>query len=802
MSEAPLEDATTLLAEFTELRSSLEAHDYAKAIELLQNAFNGLMKEERFSDALTLHKAILAALPDVHQAAELRRWCFLGVGNAYFHLNQDADAEIAYTNMLTESRDTEDSYLESVALARLGDLARKRGQSHEAEQFYLDSIESKIKAKDYFSAIEPLIFLAMIREEAGRLDSANSSLKGAETILRTLRRAILEVQSPEHLREYQYWEMALWFQQASLLRAEGNLPKATRIYRKALKAAHERGDTLAEAKLLQNLANNLVAQGMAQKAVLLYENSLKIALEQGFQETAYHVQLGLAIALFNLKRHIESIPYYESVRRVAEVLGDEERWASLTADTGAVYLEVGEMEKGISLLQQALAYFRGVENIDWQELILHNLLIADARQGDATALQAHLHECLNLLPQTAFPARRSLFGFVGVLNLDTIGDVQGAARCFRQAVAEAEAEGDVFQAGQTAALAAASLADKGADKEALSLFDRAAEIFVATGDDENLWNTRNDRGNTLARLGNYEEAIEEYTWCLQKAIDRQDQILESQALLNCGETKRRMGDIEEAISLQERALILYRAMEDQEGELDALNALGLCLLDESHYGGRDRAEDASVYFNQALLLAKYRKDRSQEAMATRGLAHIAERQGEIVNALNLYLKAADLWECDEDYLHCAEALASRVTLQILQYKPRRWQKDVDRLTQVAIAANNIGIAARGIMGAAGHLMQAGRWEVAAEIASLALTLNKYQSAYSSSTRDEEIAENDLYDILVYVVNAMDYWMSPEDSALFLERLTNLENVNQPTNGQILRDNIEFVRSQLVGEEIR
>lgn len=805
MSESTTEASTPLLVEFADLRTALANNDYDRAIEPLQQAFNSLMDQERFADVLTLHEAILQSLADNHEATELRLWCLLGVGNACFHLGRDADAETAYAKMRDEARDADDLYLCSIALARLGDLARRRGKTDSAEQLYQESIEIRMGLGDVFGVIETLLFLAMSREQSGQWEQADAALKAAEGTLRSVRASVFNAHAPEYEQSYHYWEMALWFERANLRRAKGDLLGAARIYLKALRAAQERRDAVAEAKLLQNLASNKMEQEQVAQAVPLYERSLSIAHTNGFTSIVSEAQVGLAIAFFLLKRYEESASLYEAACDAAKQNGDNDRWASLATDAGAACVEAGQMQKAMRLLDEALVYFRVSGNCDGQERTLRNLLIVDARKPDKESLETHLHECLNLLHRSANAQRSYLYRLAGNLCLQVMDDPAAATRYFGQAVEEVAVSGDTRQAGQTAALAAAGLAEAGALTDALRLFDRSTELFAQVEDMPDLWRTRNDRGNVFARLGLSDEAVEEYVWCLQIARERQDRVLEAQALLNYGEAKRRIGEIHEAISSIERSLTLYCAMEDREGELDARNGLGLCLLDTRRYGELERTGEASVHFEQALELAKLRKDRPGEAMATRGLAHVAERRGDIPTALRLFLRAADLWERAGDFTHSAEALASRVTLQVLQFDPRRWQKDTDRLVQMAVKAGRIGTASRGIMGAAGHLMQAGSWEAAAGVASFAISLQLSHDFGNGPAQDQEnqVMHSDVVDdlgaMLLYLIDGMESWMSPQERSLFLDHVTNPDNFENPADGTDLRESLEAIRKGLAAQ---
>ncbi len=797
-------EVVRLLAEFAGLSALVESRNYLGAVEALREAFNTLMNQERFADALALHEALLQVLPDSLDASELRLWCLLGVGNAEFHLDHDAAAEEAYKEMRAGALESGDDFLHSEAMARLGDLARKRGLRPQAEQFYRDSLKIKVQAKDFFGAVAVFLWLAALAEEGGERAQATSTLTAAENILGILRRASGADDSKDSRgrQDVHYWEMALWFQQASLRRAEGDLAGAQRIYRKALRVARSRQDATAESKLLLNLANNLVEQGSARKALPLYQDSLRVAQQSDLGETSRQAHQGLAVAFFRLKRFAESLPHYEAAREAVR-LDDLGFWASLTADTGAVCIEAGDFDRGTALLDEALAHFRTTADTAWQERILRNYLLADARLGYREQFLTHLRECLNLFPQDAFLARRSVYHQVGTLCLNAFRDARSAARYFRQAVAESCAAGDLPAAGHAAALAGASLLQEGASGEALALFDRAAEIFTAMGDEANLWLIHNDRGLALSNRGEYEEAEAEFSWCFQAAVERHNRPLEAQAQLNLGEIERLEGEVEKAVAHERQALALYQQMEDEQGELDALNALGLCLLEELRQGGEDRAEEAYPHFERALQLAKRLKIRSKQAMATRGLARVAERRGQVTAALRLYHKAADLWERERDYGHATEALAARVTLQIVRLKPERWHKDTERLMQTAIKGGAVGKAAHGIVGAAGHLVEMRALETAAEFVRLALMLHRYQAALSPPTRDSEAeaaqAGEDFYRTIFFVVSIMEHSMTSVEQTEFLDRITQPDNFEDPVDGGVLRETIEQVRYEFRDE---
>ncbi len=178
---------------------------------------------------------------------------------------------------------------------------------------------------------------------------------------------------------------------------------------KAYVAAREHGEmalTLSEAlddrpgqaDALSMLGIIAMEQGDTEAAKAYYLRALELSREIGYRYSEARALVNLGNIDFVGGRLSQALQRYEQGMRIFQAIGQERGTAMLAANTGGVWAgTVGDLERGESLTQEALAYYRRVGDHQGVGLCLAVLgQIAHCREENSTA-RAYLEESIALL---------------------------------------------------------------------------------------------------------------------------------------------------------------------------------------------------------------------------------------------------------------------------------------------------------------------------------------------------------------------------------------------------------------------
>ena len=138
----------------------------------------------------------------------------------------------------------------------------------------------------------------------------------------------------------------------------------------------------------------------------------------------------------------------------------------------------------------------------------------------------------------------------------------------------------------------------------------------------------------LARQGDYTTARTRLEGTLTKAVEFPR--LQAAILRHLGVIKERQGNYVEAIDHYEKALLLFRQVQDRRGESNALNDLGASLF---YQGEFSRAAD---YFEQALSSFREIGDLRMESVMLTNLGSISYSQGAYAKTSQYYAAALQI----------------------------------------------------------------------------------------------------------------------------------------------------------------
>ncbi|MCS6817492.1 MAG: tetratricopeptide repeat protein [Blastocatellia bacterium] len=184
---------------------------------------------------------------------------------------------------------------------------------------------------------------------------------------------------------------------------------------------------------------------------------------------------------------------------------------------------------------------------------------------------------------------------------------------------------------------AESLAELGDFEEALRYYDEALQLQRRHRDRRGMSVTLMAIGDTyLFRMGKPEQSLNAYAQALELKREVKDRKGEPEVLHQMAYAHYVMGQHEEAERLYRQVLDLARKVKNRRAEGNALNGLGNCLL------ARGQAPEALAMYEQALPVRKKAKDERGVANTTYNIGRAYMALGQAERAIEYFTKALAL----------------------------------------------------------------------------------------------------------------------------------------------------------------
>ena len=271
-------------------------------------------------------------------------------------------------------------------------------------------------------------------------------------------------------------------------------------------------------------------------------------------------------------------------------LGDQ-RWAAFSQiEIGNAYFVLGQYEKAIELLAQAVSACRQSQDANCEGRALH--LTASANQFLSRYGIAIEHY------EQSLAIRQSLKDRTNELTvLNDLGTVNYLLNRYEKAI---------------------------------DYFEKVIGLWREIGDRSGEGRTLNNLGGVYQVLGRYEKAVELYDQSLLILREIKLQPNEGIALNNRGEAYELMGRPEKAIESFEQSLAIARELKDRYRESFRLSNLG------NSYHSLRRYDKAVEYLEQALAIQREGKYRAEEGQTLVKLGKVQHSSGQYEKALEQY----------------------------------------------------------------------------------------------------------------------------------------------------------------------
>jgi tetratricopeptide (TPR) repeat protein len=315
--------------------------------------------------------------------------------------------------------------------------------------------------------------------------------------------------------------------------ALGENQKAETYYRQALPKQRRGGDRRQEAITLNNLAVVLGDQGQVQEAFETLQASLDLLREVGTPDEVGRALLNLGRFAKHLGQ-VESVgDYYREALAVLEEVGDLKGLVYAFNGLGNYYKQRGDLERSADYYTRSLRLAQQIGDLQDQEQALGNLGTLYHQRGAWDVAEGYYRQAAELC--------------------EGLGDVVGAADWW----------------GNLALV----LGLQERHTEVLPLLERQLTLYRRL-------NKRSSEGTALLNLavhhrdvGDLDLAERHFTEALAVAHEVQRPVLEARVQAAWGSVRWRQARFAEAQTMFERALTLYRSLEDLRGQLTALYKL-------------------------------------------------------------------------------------------------------------------------------------------------------------------------------------------------------------------------------------
>ena len=231
-------------------------------------------------------------------------------------------------------------------------------------------------------------------------------------------------------------------------------------------------------------------------------------------------------------------------------------------------------------------------------------------------------------------AAQEATGLLGRVYLEK-GWPEQAAEWFRQAL-----EFDPHGTGAAAWFGSLgqSMAELGQYEEARNYYSQSLVRAMENGDLITQANCKASLGNLHFENGHYEAAISCYDEALSLSRQAGDKVRAGIWLANIGNTWLKLGDLEKSVDFCKQALEIARANEDLHSVAAHLDSLGDCLM---KIGDIEIAKKA---YDEALEISERTKDKQGERIYLSNVGRAHQSLGQMQPAFDYFRKAIDLFD--------------------------------------------------------------------------------------------------------------------------------------------------------------
>ncbi|TDC34667.1 AfsR/SARP family transcriptional regulator [Kribbella albertanoniae] len=281
---------------------------------------------------------------------------------------------------------------------------------------------------------------------------------------------------------------------------------------------------------------------------------LAAAEAEGDLQAQAAAEFSLGMAKLCLNEHAEAMEHQSRALQLCEAAEWEEGCANALGNLGVLHFEIGEIETGLELHEQALMLNRRTGSQRGEAVNRENLAQVHLAAGRLREAGRHLWRALVLHHQTDY-ASGSTLEQLGIL-FGRRAEHCHAVNALRRAFDQYRTIGNVNGQAMTLAALAVVRTQSGSADEGLEEAQRAYELVQETGDRVTEACVLIRLASVQMDLGRYAEAAENHSEALSLATQTGARMPQTEALLGLSDVHLALGEPIQSRSYAKQALLL------------------------------------------------------------------------------------------------------------------------------------------------------------------------------------------------------------------------------------------------------
>lgn len=370
-------------------------------------------------------------------------------------------------------------------------------------------------------------------------------------------------------------EQALGLKQQALTAfGEGRNKEAQAAFERARELFHELGDRRNEGKMIGNLGAVATTNSRDDEALELFTRAEPLVREAGDRVQLVALLANRAYALDNLGDVEGTLTASSQALESARALGDTEGVGQLLVNRGTVFARIGKTAEAIAAYVEAAEIARREGDAELESVLWFDVSALDEQTGDQAAATAHLKLSLEIARRAKSPLRQ-----IDALSQMSrmarrVGSVAQARALLNEARRVAVKVDHPQVLGMLDYAEGLQLTAESQYAKAIPYFDAAERRLDATDAGLPRATIVGDRAITWFFMGDYARAIDSLRTAAVESAAAVRPGGEAEQRWRLGMLLSTLGDDEQALQEMQRAVELYRQVQDLDGVATALDAMG------------------------------------------------------------------------------------------------------------------------------------------------------------------------------------------------------------------------------------